>query len=104
MRATTRVHTTAAGLVPRPRPEAGLLSHLVPRQRRPLTVEQLVNGLREAGVVVMPDLPETSTAPYEVHHSARGGRVDGVALATWMDDEERLVVLQSVRKLVLTDR
>lgn len=83
------------------RSDGGLLSQLVPSPRRPQTCEQLVAGLREAGIVVLPDLPATSTATYEVYRSTRGDFVDAVALASWLSDDERLVVLQDLRRRLL---
>jgi hypothetical protein len=64
----------------------------------------VADRLREGGVEVTPDLPASSTAPYEVRRSSGSGVVQAVALAGWLDDEERLVVLQTVRGQLLADR
>jgi hypothetical protein len=90
---------TGAGPVAR-RSDGGLLAQLIPQPRRPLSSEQLVGGLRDAGIVVLPDLPDSST-PYEVYRSTRGGFVDAVALASWLSEDERVVVLQGLRRQLL---
>lgn len=102
MRSKLSVRTTAARR--RQRFDGALLAQLVPHPRRPLTSEQMAVGLRDAGVEVLPDLPETSTVPYEVHRSSRGDFVNGVALASWLSEDERVVVLQSLRRRLLESR
>ena len=100
MRTMSWGRTTAPGPAAR-QSDGGLLSQLVPQPRRPLTCEQLTDGLRDAGIVVLPDLPDSSTSPYEVYRSTRGGFVNAVALASWLSSDERVVVLQSLRRKLL---
>lgn len=84
-------HRRAADLIPRP------------RRRSDATWQELADELHRAGVQVRAEALEQSSAPYELYRWVPGGPVAEVALAPWLDDHERVTVLEDIRRMLLSE-